>query len=370
MGNHDYENRDPAAFALSKTGWTNDKVGLLWLADHFEPNTHSPTGHPRLLIIDWHSSHFTLEFITFCATHEIRLLCFVPHSTHLLQPLDIGIFGPLGRYYSNEVDDWGRAYPYQTISKGDFFPLCQRARQKALTIVNIKAAFGATGIYQLRRARVLEIIDKSSPSTSSTTQISPHTMLLPSARPTASISSTSTHSSPSSAYSPPETTKQVAQFKNLLVVSHDIHVVKRIGVALATTAGTALAAATIAEETVRKIASASKKSKFDRWLISKAVLVSRSDLDKARNLRLQKEAVGAKKLERKATKVKQELLTMGVNGPSSGKGKNLARIPEDLSPGDTSSASEAYTIVPSSSGPLELSTRPLLHPINSNSLST
>ena len=67
-------------------------------------------------------------------------------------------------------------------------------------------------------------------------------MLLPSALPTAAIPSTLTHSSPSSSYSPPETTKQVAQFKNLLVVSHDIHVVKRIGVALATTAGTALAA--------------------------------------------------------------------------------------------------------------------------------
>jgi len=31
MGNHDYQDRDPAAFTLSKTGWTNDKLGLLWL---------------------------------------------------------------------------------------------------------------------------------------------------------------------------------------------------------------------------------------------------------------------------------------------------------------------------------------------------
>ena len=61
MGNYDYENRDPAAFAISKTGWTNDKVGLLWLADHFEPNTQSATGHPRLLIIDGHSSHLTSD---------------------------------------------------------------------------------------------------------------------------------------------------------------------------------------------------------------------------------------------------------------------------------------------------------------------
>ena len=147
IGNHDYENRDPVAFVLSKTGWTNDKVGLLWLMDHFEPNTQSATGHPQLLIIDGHSSHLTLEFIEFCSNHQIQLLCFPPHSTHLLQPLDVGIFTPLGRYDSNEVDDWGRAHPYQTTSKRDFFPLCQIAHQKPLTIANIKASFSATGIY-------------------------------------------------------------------------------------------------------------------------------------------------------------------------------------------------------------------------------
>ena len=370
MGNHDYQDRDPAAFALSKTGWTNDKVGLLWLTDHFEPNTQSATGHPRLLIIDGHSSHLTLEFIEFCSTHEIQLLCFPPHSTHLLQPLDVGIFSPLGRYYSNEVDDWGRAHPYQTISKGDFFPLCQRARQKALTIVNIKASFAATGIHPFRRARVLEIINKSSPPTSSTTQLLQNTTLHPSGLSTTSFPSTSTGSEASSVFLPPETTKQVAQLKNLLVVSHNVHVVKNIGVALATTAGTALAAATIAEETVRRIASAPKKSKSHRRHISKAVLVSRSYLDKARNLRLQKEAEEVKKKERKAIRVKQELLAKGVNRSSGRKGKKATCVPEDLSPSDIPSPSTTHSVFPSSSRPLDLSTRPPLYPISSNSQST
>jgi len=96
MGNHDYKGRDPAGFALSKTGWTNDKVGLLWLTHHFEPNTQSTTSHPRLLIIDGHSSHLTLKFIEFCFTHEIQLLFFLRHSTYLLQPLDVGIMVPSG----------------------------------------------------------------------------------------------------------------------------------------------------------------------------------------------------------------------------------------------------------------------------------
>jgi len=125
MGNHDYEERDLASFAISKTGWTNDSLEFLWLKEVFEPKTRS--GRDRLLIIDGHSSHLTVELIEFCFDHSIHILCFPRHSTHLLQLLDVGIVGPLGRYYSDEVDTWARTYSYQVIRKGDFFPLWQKA---------------------------------------------------------------------------------------------------------------------------------------------------------------------------------------------------------------------------------------------------
>ena len=48
----------------------------------------------------------------------------------------------------------------------------------------------------------------------------------------------------------------MSQLKNLLATSHYIDIVKKAGVALATTAGIALAAVTIAEKIVQKIASA------------------------------------------------------------------------------------------------------------------
>jgi hypothetical protein len=82
MGNHDYEERDEASFAISSTGWSNDAVGFKWLVEHFEPATRS--GRPRLLILDGHSSHLTVEFIDFSLLHNIHLLCFPSHSTHLL----------------------------------------------------------------------------------------------------------------------------------------------------------------------------------------------------------------------------------------------------------------------------------------------
>ena len=152
IGNYNYDDRDVAAFALSKTSRTNDKVKVLRLTDHFEPNARSATGDPRLLIIDrWQTSHLTLEFPEFGITYVIHLLCFPSHTTHLLQPLDVGIFGPLEHYYNNKVDDWASVHPYQTISIEDFFPLCKKAHEKALTIVSIKASFAATRIYPFHR---------------------------------------------------------------------------------------------------------------------------------------------------------------------------------------------------------------------------
>ena len=32
------------------------------------------------------------------------VLCLPPHSTHLLQPLDVGLFGPLQHAYPEEID--------------------------------------------------------------------------------------------------------------------------------------------------------------------------------------------------------------------------------------------------------------------------
>ncbi|PWW75372.1 hypothetical protein C7212DRAFT_61755, partial [Tuber magnatum] len=112
-----------------------------------------------LLIMNGHFPHLTVEFIEFCFSHDIHLLCFLSHSTDLPQPLDIRIFWHLGRYYSNKVDNWSYAYQYQVVHKGDCFPLCQWACQKALIEANIKYAFAAPGIYPYSHNCILNILN-------------------------------------------------------------------------------------------------------------------------------------------------------------------------------------------------------------------
>jgi len=90
-----------AVIATSPKGWTSTDLGHAWLKDHFEPLTK--TGRLRLLILDGHESHCSIPFIQTAVKNDIQLLCLPPHTTHLLQPLDIDLFGPLGRSYNTQI---------------------------------------------------------------------------------------------------------------------------------------------------------------------------------------------------------------------------------------------------------------------------
>jgi hypothetical protein len=82
-----------------------DKIGLKWLKEVFNPfsSLHS-TGAKRLLILNGHSSHQTAEFDDFYKENAIICLYMPPHTSHLLQPLDVGVFGLLKHSYGKLVE--------------------------------------------------------------------------------------------------------------------------------------------------------------------------------------------------------------------------------------------------------------------------
>ena len=82
--------------SCNNKGWTNNVHGVQWLKKCFEPVTQEKAdGEPRLLICDGHDSHISAAFIYHCMQNDIVLLLLLPHSSHLMQPLDVGVFGPL-----------------------------------------------------------------------------------------------------------------------------------------------------------------------------------------------------------------------------------------------------------------------------------
>ena len=75
----------------------------------FEPQTRVKAGdQPRLLIVDGHGSHIRADFIAHCMENNIDLLVMPPHYSHLLQPLNVGVFSAFKRAYVNETDATSR----------------------------------------------------------------------------------------------------------------------------------------------------------------------------------------------------------------------------------------------------------------------
>ena len=152
MGWH-LETDDPKArFAYSKNGWTDDELGVRWLKEHFDPQTSSPL--PRLLILDGHGSHITAEFCQHALAHHIHIMCLPAHSTHLLQPLDVGLFGPLQHYYGKAADTH-MCDTRTGVKKGTFWSFYRYARANTFLPKTIQSAFRATGIYPFNPNKVL-----------------------------------------------------------------------------------------------------------------------------------------------------------------------------------------------------------------------
>ena len=122
--------------AVSDNGWTTDQLGVEWVK-HFNQHTAARTaGVYRLLVLDGHSSHATPEFDQYCADNKIITLCMPPHTSHLLQPLDVSCFSPLKRAYRREVKELARQGVYH-VNKIDFLAAYTRIRPIVFTQQNI-----------------------------------------------------------------------------------------------------------------------------------------------------------------------------------------------------------------------------------------
>ncbi|EGU72749.1 hypothetical protein FOXB_16738 [Fusarium oxysporum f. sp. conglutinans Fo5176] len=144
--------------ALSENGWTNNQLGLDWLK-HFDRSTAKRTNSRyRLLILDGHESHHSVEFGEYCKENKIISLCMPAHASHLLQPLDVGCFGPLKRAYGREIEHLIRC-SVTHISKTEFFPAFHAAHQAAITESNIKGGFRGAGLAPFNPANVISKLD-------------------------------------------------------------------------------------------------------------------------------------------------------------------------------------------------------------------
>jgi hypothetical protein len=102
------------------------------------------SGQTRLLIVDGHSSHYTLGFLEHARDNNVVVLCYPSHSTHVYQGLDVVIFSVLKRAWSDERDKFEAQG--SAVTKLNFMAVYAKAHIRTFTEDNIRAAFAKTGI--------------------------------------------------------------------------------------------------------------------------------------------------------------------------------------------------------------------------------
>ena len=133
-------------FASSENGWMNGELYLEWFK-WFLQNI-SPA-RPVLLVQDGHGSHISIELIELACSNNVHLLCLPAHTTHVLQPLDVGVFKSFKSNFSKACSKYLAAYPGRVITTDKLAFLVAEAWPDSFTAVNIMSGFKKCGVYPL-----------------------------------------------------------------------------------------------------------------------------------------------------------------------------------------------------------------------------
>lgn len=136
---------------ISESGYINTDLFVKWL-NHFIQFVKPNIREKYLLLLDGHTTHSkNLEAISLARDNGIILLQLPGHTTHRLQPLDVGVFKSMESNYSQVMTTWLRTNAGQKITQFEVTALLSEAYTKSATISNAVSGFKATGIWPVNR---------------------------------------------------------------------------------------------------------------------------------------------------------------------------------------------------------------------------
>jgi hypothetical protein len=108
----------------SKSGWMTSESFFEYITNIFYPWLVSENVEfPVILYLDGHKSHVTLPLTDFCRQKQIVVISLLPNSTHILQPLDVGLFKSLKSKWKHEVKHFKINNNYKNLTKDAVAPV-------------------------------------------------------------------------------------------------------------------------------------------------------------------------------------------------------------------------------------------------------
>ena len=160
-----FGNVDPNGYSLghSANGWMTSDTFFTWISSIFYPAVKDKIQFPILIFLDGHTSHINLAVADFCREHEIIIFCFPPHASHVLQPLDVSVFGPLKKKWNKSIQDF-RLLHKMSITRSHFFGIFDEPWQATIANKhNVVSGFRSCGLVPFNADAVNygKLIDKN-----------------------------------------------------------------------------------------------------------------------------------------------------------------------------------------------------------------
>ena len=146
-------------YGLSAKGWIDQELFDLWFTQHFL--RYAPLARPLLLLMDGHSSHYCPSTVKTAAKEKVILFTLPPNTTHLTQPLDKSVFGPLKVQWRQVCHRYIVEHPGARITKHNFSIVFSEAWILSMTPRNIVSGFRTTGVWPINRNAIVLPMDPS-----------------------------------------------------------------------------------------------------------------------------------------------------------------------------------------------------------------
>ena len=134
---------------MQPQAWMTQFLFSNWLS-HFIQALGSRGGisnqNGHLLIVDGHTSHVTVDVVVQAMEVGLDVLTLPSHTSHRLQPLDVGVFAPYKQAFKRYRDAWIMRYPRCPATKQILAMWVSYGLQRALSRSNIEGGLRGTGI--------------------------------------------------------------------------------------------------------------------------------------------------------------------------------------------------------------------------------
>lgn len=137
----------------------------LFVSQHLYPRwIKMEAEFPIVLVVDGYSAHKNTELFIWCKEHNVILLLLYPNSTHILQVLDIGIFGPLKCKYSEFYQEWKMLHPNDGFTELEFIKVLKATNDVVIKPETIINGWRASGLQPFEFSNVnLDILLTNAP---------------------------------------------------------------------------------------------------------------------------------------------------------------------------------------------------------------